>query len=86
MTILYNKVESSAIKQVAYDTSTSIFVTVFHTGSMWAYIDVPIEIYNELICASSVGNYFNLHIRNFYDAQKYIPTPDSGKEIYVKPE
>lgn len=74
MTIIYNKVESSAIKQIAYDTSTSILVTVFHTGSMWAYIDVPIEVYDELIHAPSIGNYFNLHIRNFYASQKYAPS------------
>jgi hypothetical protein len=62
--------DSSVIDLVVYDTKHSALAIKFKTGSTWAYLDVPIEVYDELTSAKSAGNYFNNHIRNYYIAEK----------------
>ena len=40
----------------------------FHTGRVYHYLDVPPEVFEELIAADSVGGYFNEQIRKSYPA------------------
>jgi hypothetical protein len=42
----------------------------FTTGSIWAYYDVPFEIYSGFCKAKSYGGYFNSNIRNVYTAER----------------
>lgn len=71
MAFLHLKLEnSSVIDLVVYDTKLSALAIKFKTGSLWAYLNVPIEVYDELVTAKSAGNYFNNHIRNFYISEK----------------
>jgi hypothetical protein len=71
MAFLHLKLEnSSVIDLVVYDTKLSALAIKFRTGSLWTYLNVPIEVYDELVTAKSAGNYFNNHIRNYYISEK----------------
>jgi lysyl-tRNA synthetase class 2 len=42
----------------------------FNTGSIWAYYDVPFEVYSGFCKAKSYGSYFNSNIRNIYASER----------------
>jgi hypothetical protein len=62
--------DSSFIQKVIWDKSNETLMVLFSTGSIWAYYNVPFEIYENLLAAESHGKYFNLNIRNIFEAEK----------------
>jgi hypothetical protein len=60
-------VDSSSIKEVGYDEIESQLHVRFVTGSLYAYMNVPKELFQELINAESVGKYFAEHVKKQYD-------------------
>lgn len=62
---------SSVIKFLAYDSKKEALAIQFHSDSVWIYLGVSLEVYDELISAKSVGNYFNKHIRNMYESERF---------------
>jgi len=58
------KNQSTAVKEFDYDAEQKILRIVFNNGSVYKYSDVPETIYKELKETSSVGQYFNSHIRD----------------------
>jgi hypothetical protein len=69
---LYQKefTDSSFLKKVIWDRSNETLIVLFSTGSIWGYYNVPFEIYENLLAAESHGKYFNLNIRNIFEAEK----------------
>lgn len=63
-------VNSSNISAVGYDPSNRILCVSFHTGSTYAYYDVPQEIYIGLMNASSVGRYHKEHVKRSFRYQQ----------------
>ncbi len=60
-------VESSLIRSVGYDLDSSILEVEFvGDNRVYAYYDVPLSVYNELLEAESKGIYFNEYIRDMY--------------------
>ena len=57
-------VDSSAIRAVGYDGST--LTVEFHTGRVYDHPHVPYHVYAGLMSASSMGAYYNRHIRGKY--------------------
>lgn len=57
------KVVSSNLSAVGYDTDTNELVVEFNSGMSYKYIDVPFDTYKELMAADSLGTYFNANIR-----------------------
>ena len=59
--------DSSAIHEVRYDVPRRT-LSVWFLGNRrpYHYLDVPEEVYEELLHADSAGNYFNQHIRHHY--------------------
>jgi KTSC domain len=55
---------SSVIRAVNYDRSALTLEVTFTTGRTYTYFEVPDWKYDELITASSAGQYFNAHIRD----------------------
>lgn len=55
---------SSVIRSADYDPDALILDVTFTTGRNYTYFDVPEWKYDELVTASSVGEYFNAHIRD----------------------
>jgi hypothetical protein len=62
--------ESSFISKASWFEEGNILMLTFSTGSIWAYFDVPFEIFSGFCRAKSYGSYFNNNIRNIYIAQR----------------
>ncbi len=56
-------VESSAFANVAYDYQRDILQVAFHDGSVYHYLDVPTDDFEDLLRADSKGGYLNSRIR-----------------------
>lgn len=72
MAYLHHKPDSTVIKLALYDTKRQSLAIQFHSNTVWVYMDVAIEVYDELISAESTGAYFNKHIRNIYPSERFI--------------
>lgn len=59
-------VTSTNIAEVGYDESQRILEVLFSNGSIYQYFEVPLQIFNELIMASSVGQYINANIKGHF--------------------
>jgi len=52
------KVDSSMMTRVEYDKSVRELLITFTGGKTYAYLDVPPQVYRDLLKASSKGRYF----------------------------
>jgi lysyl-tRNA synthetase class 2 len=66
----YSPLDSSFIVKMSWFEDGNILMLTFNTGSIWAYYDVPFEIYSGFCKARSYGKYFNANIRNNYVAER----------------
>jgi len=60
------RVESSNVSSLGYDDSSERLFIKFNSGAIYVYYDVPIEEYNNLLTASSIGSYVWTNIRDRY--------------------
>lgn len=60
------QVSSSNVKSIGYDINTSILEVEFKNGRVYQYFNVPINVYNAFINASSIGKYLNSNIVGVY--------------------
>ena len=64
-------VESSNLASIGYDAENEILEVEFKHGGVYQYFDVPEKIYDELMNASSHGQYFDRNIKKAgYEFQK----------------
>lgn len=63
-------VASSNIASVGYNAEKQILEIEFQHGAIYQYIEVPIDIYEELMSAASMGSYFMYNVKNKYNYQK----------------
>jgi len=66
----YSPLDSSFIVKMSWFPDGNILMLTFATGSIWAYYDVPYEVYSGFCKAMSYGKYFNANIRNVYVSQR----------------
>ncbi len=60
-------VQSAAIQSVSYDeTAHALRTTLRTSGRTYVYEQVPLEIYDALLFADSLGAFFNAHIRDHF--------------------
>lgn len=59
----YVSVSSSNVAAVGYDDLTNTLGVKFLNGSEYHYGGVPKEVYEGLLSASSVGSYFDQHVK-----------------------
>lgn len=59
-------VTSSNIAEIGYDEGQRTLEVLFNNGSIYQYFEVPSPIFNELIRASSVGQYLNANIKSHF--------------------
>lgn len=57
-------VSSSNVAALAYDEQAEALWVEFKAGNRYQYFEVPLNIYEECLRASSVGQYFNANIKN----------------------
>jgi hypothetical protein len=60
------RVSSSNIESVGYDSNDEILEIKFHSGGVYQYLNVPREKYESLMNASSKGSYFAKFIKDRY--------------------
>ena len=62
------EVQSSVILAVGYEQISETLRVIFNSGSEYRYTGVPIQVYQNLCNAESIGREFNRTIRNRYDS------------------
>ena len=63
-------VQSSSLASIGYDAENEILEVEFLNGGVYQYLDVPSDVYQELMDANSHGVYFSANIRNNYTTRK----------------
>ena len=63
-------VTSSNIASIGYDDSSETLEIEFKNGGIYQYFDVPQRIYNEIMSASSHGEYLAQNIKGHYRYSK----------------
>lgn len=59
-------VRSSNIRSIGYDLESHTLEIEFLSGGLYQYLNVPEQVYDELMRASSYGSYFHRHIKERY--------------------
>jgi len=57
------QVESSNLASIGYDAKNEILEVEFKHGGVYQYFDVPESIYDDLMNASSHGQFFDKNIK-----------------------
>lgn len=65
--------QSSWLAAVHYQDQASVLELEFCDGAVYAYFQVPRQIFAELLQAESPGRYFNAQIRERFAAAKRRP-------------
>jgi hypothetical protein len=63
-------VTSSNLKAVGYDAFTQELQVEFQNGTSYIYEGVPVETFNDLLGAKSVGNFFMRNVRGIFGARR----------------
>lgn len=63
-------VTSSNVASIGYDSNTMTLEVEFNSGSIYQYYDVPENVYQEFMRASSKGQFLNANIRLNYRCTK----------------
>ena len=64
------KVISSNLKSVGYDENLQVLEIEFHGGRVYQYMNVPIQLCNNLMNAPSHGKFFHRFIRDVYPTKR----------------
>ena len=59
-------VSSSTVISIGYDSQTQTLEIDFGSGRVYQYYGVPDHVHEEIMQASSKGQFFNTYIRNVY--------------------
>ena len=59
----YVRVSSSNIESVGYEEDSQTLGVCFKGGGEYHYLEVPRRVYDDLLSASSVGRFFDSHIK-----------------------
>jgi hypothetical protein len=57
-------VQSTTLRSVGYDPATRTLEAEFTTGRIYAYSDVPPQLWLSLLATKSKGKFFNILIRD----------------------
>jgi len=60
------RVESDAIRDIAYDEDRAKLVVQFADGDRYVYVGVPGEVHRSFVDADSKGRFFAYEIRDQY--------------------
>lgn len=61
-----HSVSSSNLHSMGYSTINMVLEIEFNTGAVYQYFNVPANIYQALMSASSHGRYFDAYIKYTY--------------------
>ena len=61
---------SSVVAAIRYDEKSSKLRIIFQSGSIYDYLKVPEQVYNNMKKASSKGEFLNKEIKPNYEFEK----------------
>lgn len=61
---------SSVVARIHYYVETATLRVVYVSGTIYDYLNVPQEVYEEMKAASSKGTFLNNRIKGVYDFRK----------------
>jgi hypothetical protein len=59
-------VSSTDIAQIGYEADSQILEVEFLSGGVYQYSNVPPNVFDEFMAASSKGRYFNAYVKERY--------------------
>ncbi|MBI5214410.1 MAG: KTSC domain-containing protein [Ignavibacteriae bacterium] len=60
------QVDSTNISSIGYDEDSNTLEIEFHSGAVYQYFDVPLNVYEGLRDSGSKGQYFAQNIKGYY--------------------
>ncbi|HEY9825974.1 MAG TPA: KTSC domain-containing protein [Stenomitos sp.] len=64
------EVSSSNVRAIGYNPDAKVLYVDFHSGSRYAYADVPPEMHDEFIVAPSIGGFFCHNIKGSFKSSR----------------
>lgn len=68
---------SRMFEAVKYDGATRTLTLLFHTGSAYAFYEVPRQVYDDFLRIVNRGEYFNRRIKKVYRYERLDKYPGS---------
>jgi hypothetical protein len=62
--------KSTSLAEVGYEREESLLRIQFQSGAIYEYFDVPANVYEDLLHASSAGRFFNENVNGEFDFQR----------------
>jgi hypothetical protein len=62
----WHSVPSSTLERVSYDPRSMTLTVEFKSGTAYQYFDVPDQVFNNLLSASSPGQYLAQNVKSAY--------------------
>lgn len=72
------RVRSSSLAAIGHNAEENVLVVEFVNGSVYRYLDVPAQTYQQLLRAESKGAYFNRLVRTRFGYERLTEHPASG--------
>lgn len=69
-TLNYTPVQSSNLREIAYDEATETLGVRFHNGGEYHYANVPQTVVDAMLASSSTGSYFSRNVRGVFVTTK----------------
>ena len=63
---------SSTISEAVYHPTSLILEVCFHSGHVYRYSGVPKDIVDDFLTASSVGRFYNQHIKGKFPSLRWF--------------
>ncbi len=60
------RIFSSMMASAGYDPTSRVLKIEFASGAVYQYVDVPLDVYQELLDAPSQGRFFHSRIRGAF--------------------
>lgn len=68
---VYNTPDSTCFSRVGYDSRNNVLIVVFReSGAEYHYFGVPEDVWESFYDSTSLGRYFNSHIKGNYAYRK----------------
>lgn len=63
-------VQSSNIASIGYESNSQVLEVEFNDGSIYQYFNIPSNVHEGIMSASSHGRYLHAHIKDQYPYQR----------------
>ena len=76
----HERVRSSNVQSLTYDGVNKVMQVKFRNGGTYNYYGVPLEDYNYVLGAESIGRALNRAIKGTYGYERITPKKPTGRK------